>query len=72
MTDQDPLAHICPVCGESNLCQVVADRGNKASESGQQCWCMAEPRKRAVPVTISNDKKRCLCQRCLKQAQAQQ
>ena len=76
MIDQDPLAHLCPLCGESNSCQQVemSEKHKKACDS-EACWCLSvqlEEHTRQWLKSQTNGK-RCLCQTCIqKMVQTQQ
>lgn len=76
MIVQDPLAHLCPLCGETNSCQQVEQPENlKKGCDSDACWCLSvqlddQTRQRLKSQTNG---KRCLCQACIQKiAQAQQ
>ncbi len=61
--DQDPLAHLCPLCGQSNACQQVELSKNSDNASVEKaCWCMAEKltEQSRHRLNAQTDGKRCL------------
>lgn len=68
MSSQDPLAHLCPLCGQSNACHLAEqpDRLEKVCNPSD-CWCqsvqLTEQTRRMLKTQTNG--KRCLCQACL-------
>tara|TARA_R110001592_G_scaffold6853_1_gene37790 strand:- start:5494 stop:5724 length:231 start_codon:yes stop_codon:yes gene_type:complete len=76
MIEQAPLAHLCPICGESNSCQQVKQSSKQNEDCmPEACWCLsvkldAQSRQK---LNAQTNGKRCLCQSCIQKiAQAQQ
>lgn len=74
--EQDPLAHLCPLCGKSNACQQVAQPEKLKKGCGTDaCWCLTVKLDEQTRQNLSKktDGKRCLCQLCMQKiAQNQQ
>lgn len=66
--EQDPLAHLCPICGQSNSCQQVAQPEKlKKGCSTDTCWCLTVnlDEQTRQNLSVQTDGKRCLCQSCM-------
>lgn len=66
-TGAEPSAEYCPLCGQSNLCDMAA------CGTGDGCWCKEERFSEGLMAKIPAEKRgqACICRACVRRYNTQ-